>query len=79
MQASLDDVAGRLYQMSEGLQVLGIAVEHQVGMQKIIRQLSPEEEIPRPEGEFRIVIDVAPAIIRSPSHAQRPTVRFGDF
>jgi hypothetical protein len=64
MQATLDDVAGRLYQMSEGLHVSGLAIEHCEGMQRIIDQLQPGEDIPRPEGEFRIIIDVVPAIVR---------------
>lgn len=53
--------------MSEGLRVCRLSIQQQVGLKKIIEQLDPNGEIPRPEGEFQIVIDVAPAIVRSES------------
>jgi len=51
--------------MSEGLTVSRLTVLHQVGLRRIIEQLDPNGDIPRPEGEFQIVIDVAPSIVRS--------------
>ena len=64
VQATLDDVAAQLYVMSEGLNVNRLSVEHQVDSVEVTEHVPPHGPIPCPDGPFRIIIDIAPRIIR---------------